>query len=416
MKYGLIGEKLSHSFSKEIHNQLFDYPYELRELSKDQLDGFMRSRDFSAINVTIPYKEAVIPYLDVVDERARMIGAVNTIVNRDGRLYGYNTDFDGLNALFVRNGISLKGKKVLIFGSGGTSKTAMAVAQYGECACVLRVSRTAREGCITYEQARECHADAQVVINTTPCGMYPNIGNSPLNLDGYPQTEAVIDVIYNPLRTKLVLDARKRGIPAVGGLYMLIAQAVTAAEYFTGATVPQECVEALYRRMESQENIVLVGMPASGKSTVGKRLAEWLDRPFVDTDALIVEKAHKSIPELFAEIGESGFRNLESEIIREVSGDRSCVIATGGGAVLRDDNMERLRQNGRIYFIDRPMELLTATDDRPLALTAEDLKKRYEERYDIYCAVCDRRISADATVDEVANRIREDFLYEHIGD
>lgn len=237
-----------------------------------------------------------------------------------------------------------------------------------------------------------------------------------MDLDDYPHLEAVIDVIYNPLRTKLLLDARKRDIPAVGGLYMLIAQAVSAAEHFIGATVPQERIEALYRCMMSQENVVLVGMPGSGKSTVGKRLAEWLDRPFVDTDARIVEKAHTSIPELFAEIGEDGFRDLEAEVIREVSGDRGCIIATGGGAVLRPENVEFLRQNGRIYFIDRPLELLTATHDRPLASSLEDLKKRYDERYDLYCGVCDRRIPADGSVDEVANQIREDFLYEHFGD
>lgn len=416
MKYGLIGEKLSHSFSKEIHQQLFDYSYVLKELPKEELAAFLCRREFSAINVTIPYKEAVIPYLDIVDDRARMIGAVNTIVNRDGKLVGYNTDFDGLNALLLHNGIVLKGKKVLILGSGGTSKTAMAVAQYGECACVLRVSRTERDGCITYEQAREYHADARVVINTTPCGMYPNMDESPLNLDDYPQLEAVVDVIYNPLRTKLVLDARAREIPAVGGLYMLIAQAVSAAEHFTGVTVPQERVEALYRRMESQENIVLVGMPASGKSTIGRRLAEWLNRPFVDTDTLIIEKAHKSIPEIFAEVGEGGFRDLESEVIREISGDRGYIIATGGGAVLRRENVMRLRQNGRIYFLDRSPSLLVATADRPLSSTPEALQQRYEERYPIYSTVCDVKINANETVDEVANQIREDFLYEHFGD
>ena len=416
MKYGLIGAKLSHSFSKEIHSQLFDYPYELLELSAKQLDVFLRERDFCAVNVTIPYKEAVIPYLDVIDERVKAIGAVNTIVNRDGKLYGYNTDFDGLHALIQRNNIVLKGKKVLILGSGGTSKTALAVAQYMGCETTLRVSRTAREDCITYAQARENHADAQIIINTTPCGMYPNNGVSPIDLTAFSNLEAVVDVAYNPLRTKLVCDARERDVSAVGGLYMLIAQAVSAAQHFVGAVVPQERVDALYRRMMAEENIVLVGMPDGGKSTVGKRLAEMMGRPFVDTDALIEEKSGKTIPDLFAQIGESGFRNLESEVISEVSVKKGCVIATGGGAVLRPENVDRLRENGRIYFIDRPLNLLTATADRPLSATAYDMQSRYEERYPIYCAVCDARIEADTTVDEVANRIREDFLYEHFGD
>lgn len=416
MKYGLIGAKLSHSFSKEIHGHFFDYPYELLELSSEQLDVFLRERDFCAVNVTVPYKETVIPYLDEVDERAQAIGAVNTIVNRDGKLYGYNTDFDGLYALIRRNAIDLKDKKVLILGSGGTSKTAMAVARYVGCNEVLKVSRRAQKDCITYEQARENHTDTQVIINTTPCGMYPNGGVSPIDLTAFSHLENVVDVVYNPLRTKLVCDARRRNIPAAGGLYMLIAQAVAAAQHFVGAVVPQERVEELYRRMMAEENVVLIGMPASGKSTVGKRLAEMMERPFLDTDALIVEKCGKSIPDLFAQIGEGGFRAMETEIIREVSCKKGYVIATGGGVVLHSENTERLRGNGRIYFMDRSLDLLTATADRPLSATTAELQKRYDERYPIYCAVCDMRIEADASVDDVAKRIREDFLYEHFGD
>ena len=416
MKYGLIGAKLSHSFSKEIHSQLFDYPYELLELSAEQLDTFLRERNFCAVNVTIPYKETVIPYLDEVDERALAIGSVNTIVNRDGKLVGYNTDFDGLYALIWRNNVVLNGKKVLILGSGGTSKTAMAVAQYMGCEVALKVSRKAQDGCITYEDVAVNRGDAQIIINTTPCGMYPNGGVSAIDLTAFSQLEAVVDVVYNPLRTKLVCDALERHIPATGGLYMLIAQAVAAAQRFVGAVVPQKQVDALYRRMMAEENIVLIGMPASGKSTVGKRLAEMMGRPFIDTDTLIEEKSGKTIPDLFAQIGESGFRDLESEVIAEVSVEKGCIIATGGGAVLRPENVKRLRENGRIYFIDRSLSLLMATADRPLSSTTADLQKRYDERYPTYCAACDVHIRADATVEEVANQIREDFLYEHFGD
>ena len=416
MKYGLIGAKLSHSFSKEIHGRFFGYPYELLELSEEELAVFLRQRDFFAVNVTAPYKETVIPYLDEVDERALAIGAVNTIVNRDGKLYGYNTDFDGLCALIKRNGVELKDKKVLILGSGGTSKTAMAVARHVGCVDAIKVSRTAKEGCITYEQAGEDYADAQVIINTTPCGMYPNTGVSPMDLTLFTHLEAVVDVVYNPLRTQLVCDALERNIPAVGGLYMLIAQAVAAAQHFVGAVVPQERVDELYRQMMAEENIVLIGMPACGKTTIGKRLAVIFERPFVDTDALIEDKSGKSIPDLFAQVGEDGFRQMESEVIREIACRKGCVIATGGGAVLRPENVKRLRENGRIYFVDRSLGLLLPSEDRPLSSTAVDLQKRYEERYPIYCAVCDSRIVADTAVDDVANRIREDFLYEHFGD
>ena len=417
MRYGLIGEKLSHSFSAQIHKQLFDYEYELKELSPEQVADFMTARHFCAVNVTIPYKETVIPYLDGVDDVARQIGAVNTVVNRDGKLYGYNTDFFGLRGLIMRSGIIIEGKKVLILGSGGTSKTAMAVARQLGCASVYRVSRTAKGGCIDYRQAKEKHADAQVLINTTPCGMYPNAGESPVCLEDYPSLSGVVDVVYNPLRTKLVCDALRRGIPAVGGLYMLVAQAAYAAERFVGQSVSQERVEAIYRRlMTDKENIVLIGMPSCGKTTVGQRLADLLQRPIVDTDARIVDKYGCSIPTLFEQRGERGFRDCESAVIRDVASMQGGIIATGGGAVLRPENINRLRENGRIYFLDRSLSLLTATEDRPLSATAVDLRRRYEERCPIYSAVCDVRIEANGTPETVANLIREDFLNEHFGD
>lgn len=417
MTYGLIGEKLPHSFSALIHKQLFDYEYMLKELPPDELDSFMKAREFHAINVTIPYKEAVIPYLDVIDDVAEQIGAVNTVVNRHGRLYGYNTDFDGLSALIKHSGITLTNKTVLILGSGGTSKTAMAVAGSCGCASVVRVSRTAREDCVTYEQAKTVYKNAQVLINTTPCGMYPSIGESPVSLEDFPYLEGVVDVVYNPLRTKLVCDALDRRIAAVGGLYMLVAQAAYAAEYFVGQTVLAERIDRIYRNLVAEkENIVLIGMPASGKTTVGKQLAEMLGRAFVDTDALIEEKMNCDIPTLFERVGESGFRDCEGEVVADVSARQGAVIATGGGAVLRHENVERLKENGRLYFLDRSVELLTATADRPLSKTPEDLLKRYVERYPVYSAVCDVRIQANGTPEQVANLVREDFHNEHFGD
>lgn len=417
MKYGLIGEKLSHSFSKQIHEQLFDYSYELIELSQVELDAFLKKRDFCAVNVTLPYKEAVIPYLDAMDEMAAQIGAVNTIVHREGKLYGYNTDYYGLHALIERSGISVADKKVLILGSGGTSKTARTVAQKLGCQFAERVSRTVRDGCITYEQAVALHADAQVIINTTPYGMYPNGGESLIDIDQFPYLEGVVDVIYNPLRTKLVGEALRRGIPAVGGLYMLVSQAAYAAELFVGKKVSETNVNVIFNRLRCErENIVLVGMPGCGKSTVGFRLAQSLGRSFIDIDALIVEQMASSIPELFQRMGEVGFRDVEAGVIRRTASVQGAVMATGGGAVLRADNIEQLKENGRIYFLDRSLSLLPVGGDRPLSANVESLQRIYRERYPIYCTECDTRVNADGAVDEVVNEIREDFLNEYIGD
>ncbi len=395
MQYGCIGEKLSHSFSKEIHKGLADYSYELKELSPDEVAAFLRTKDFKAINVTIPYKQTVMPYLDHISQRAGEIGAVNTIVNRDGVLYGYNTDFYGLDALLKKNGIVLQGKKVLILGSGGTSKTALAVARAGGAADVSRVSRSKREGCITYDEALSAHGDAQIIINTTPCGMYPNVGECPIDIDAFPRLSAVVDAIYNPLCSALVLAAREKGITAAGGLYMLVMQAAKAVEFFLGAY--PDGAEALYQRLlREKQNIVLIGMPACGKSSVGAHLQAMLDRELVDTDAMIVQEAKKTIPEIFSECGEQGFRDMESDVIGRLSVRQGLIIATGGGAILREENVRALRQNGVLFFLDRPLSELMPTADRPLSSDYEALQKRYEERYDKYLAAADIRIAATA--------------------
>ena len=417
MRYGLIGERLSHSFSKEIHNRLYDYEYELKEIAPSEIADFLSRRDFSAINVTIPYKETVIPHLDRVDETARCIGAVNTVVNRDGVLYGYNTDLPGLCALIRHCGADLTGKKVLILGSGGTSKTAFAAAQSLGCGLAVRVSRTAREGCITYAQAKQRHGDAAFIINTTPCGMYPHIGVSAVDVADFPSLEGVFDVVYNPLRTKLVCDALARGIPARGGLYMLVAQAVYAAGLFTGEAIDQNKINTVYEELlREKQNVVLVGMPGCGKTTVGKRLAQALDYDFADTDAYIVAEEKRPIPEIFASVGERGFRDLETAAIRGLATCQRTVIATGGGAVLRPENVQLLKENGRIYFLDRSLDKLVTTDDRPLSSNRADLERRYRERYEIYTGCCDRHVEADGTVDEIVRWIREDLNHENSGD
>lgn len=408
MTYGCIGEKLGHSFSREIHQRLADYTYELKELTPEELVAFMEEKAFSAINVTIPYKQDVIPYLYEISPQAKAIGAVNTIVNRDGKLYGYNTDFFGMRALIRRAGIEVGGKKVLILGSGGTSRTARAVAQDLNAREILVVSRTGNEG-ITYEDARIHHADAEIIVNTTPCGMYPNIRTVPLNIDDYPCLEGVVDAVYNPLRTELVMRAAERGIPAVCGLYMLVAQAAFAVEFFLDTTVPAEKIEAVYRSMVAEkQNIVLTGMPGSGKSTVGKLLAQKLGKTFMDTDTLLTERAGRTPAEIINSEGEPAFRDLESAVIRDAAAETGCIIATGGGAILRDENIKELKRNGRLYFLDRPLSEILPTDDRPLSGNREQLEKRYQERYQRYCDTADHIISPASVLDEVCKQIIED--------
>lgn len=411
MKYGCIAERLGHSFSADIHALLGNPDYRLCPLPPDALEDFFRKREFCGINVTIPYKGTVIPYLDRVEETAARIGAVNTIVNRDGLLHGYNTDLYGMTALIRRLGLDLHGQKVAITGTGGTSRTAVAVAESLGAGEILRVGRTGRDGSITYEQLRSQHTDIAFLINTTPVGMYPHAEDRLLDLSSFPTLRGVVDAVYNPLRTNLVLDARERGIPAEGGLYMLVAQAVRASELFFDRAYPDGTTDEVYQKILSgRENIVLTGMPTSGKSTVGKLLAEWLGRPFYDVDACI--EAHgRSIPDIFAAEGEAGFRDLESAVIREeLAPLTEAVIATGGGSILREENVRALRQNGKLYFLDRPIECLIPTADRPLASDREAILRRYEERFPRYRSTADCRVEASGRPEEVAEQIIKEHL------
>lgn len=416
MEYGLIGEKLSHSFSKTVHNELCDYDYELKELKREELDSFFKNADFKAINVTIPYKEDVIKYLDEIDENAKEIGAVNTVVNKNGKLLGYNTDFLGLKALIEKNDIELCGKKVALLGSGGTSKTALAVARHLKASEVLRVSRKGGEGLVTYDELLSNHLDTEVIINTTPCGMFPNLDTVALDVTPFENLSGVVDAVYNPLNTKLVLTAKRRGIKAAGGLYMLIAQAFFAAQYFFNTNLDFSRVDVIYNNiLKSKQNVVLIGMPSSGKTTVGKEVAKLLNKEFVDSDDEIVRFAGVSIPEIFEKSGEAEFRNLESKIIKELSALQGKVIATGGGAILRPENLDLLKQNGVVVFLDRSLENLITTDDRPLSSSREMLKKRYDERYYIYKAAADIIIDANGDVLENTNKVKEGFLNENFG-
>lgn len=410
MKYGLIGEHLKHSYSCEIHAQIADYEYELHELPPSGLGGFLKKREFNAINVTIPYKQDVIPYLDEISDTAKRIGAVNTIVNRNGRLYGDNTDFAGMLALARHIGVDMKGRKVLILGTGGASKTGHALAEYMGAESVFYVSRSGKDGSISYEQAVTEHSDAQIIINATPVGMFPKQDGRPIDISAFPKLEGVIDAIYNPLRTNLILDAQERGIPAEGGLYMLSAQAVHASAVFRDIPLDESLVAKAFKSVKNdKQSIVLIGMPSSGKTTVGRILAEKCGKELADTDEYIVRKIGMPISDFFAKHGEAEFRKIEKETVAELSATGGRIIATGGGAVLDPENVRALKQNGVLVFLDRRPENLVATDDRPLASRRSALEKLYTERYDIYCAAAELHIDANTTPEAEADAILKEL-------
>lgn len=406
MIYGCLGEKLGHSFSREIHQKLSNFDYKLIELNLDELYEFLKNKDFSAVNVTIPYKEKVIPFLDEIDEHARLIGAVNTIVNKGGKLYGYNTDFHGMIELLKHAEVDVTDKKVCILGTGGTSKTALAVLQALGAKKILKVSRNAIEDAITYDELYSDHTDCDVIINTTPVGMYPNNDGCPVDLSKFPSLSGVIDAVYNPLRTRLILEARKRGIPAEGGLYMLVAQAIKASELFHDVKYEDELEKSTYENiLLEKESIVLIGMPSCGKTTVGRLISELCGKPFFDSDEMIIDSAKMQISEIFDMLGEGSFRDMERQVIRGLSSKGGRIIATGGGVILDPANIDALRQNGRIYFIDRSPRLLCPTSSRPLCNTQDKLLALFEERYDKYMMASDVVVDGDRAPIDVANNV-----------
>lgn len=408
MQFGLIGEKLGHSYSKEIHNLIADYGYELREVKREELGAFMTERAFSGINVTIPYKKSVMDYLDVISDYAKKIGAVNTVVNRDGKLYGYNTDFYGLKALLIHNGVSVRNKKVLILGGGGTSDTAYNVVTGLNAKEAIKVSRTKKDGFVTYDEASRLHSDADVIINATPVGMYPDDDGVPVNIGLFPSLSAVIDAIYHPLRTNLVSDAENRGIKACGGLYMLVAQAVYAAALFENKKPDENLIDDVYGKiLNDKRNIVLIGMPSSGKTTIGKALAARMGKRFADTDELIVGTTGKSIPEIFEKEGEKVFREIEKKVICDIAVNDGTVIATGGGVILDEKNVLALKRNGVIVYLDRKIDNLIATDSRPLSSNVDDLKKLYAKRKPLYEKYAEITIDDNDDVATVVRRAEE---------
>ncbi len=403
LKCGLLGEKLGHSYSPQIHSMLADYEYKLFEKSPGELEDFLKSGEFDGLNVTIPYKKSVMPYCAELSPTAAQIGSVNTIVRRsDGSLYGDNTDAFGFENLIVHNGIEVKGKKALVLGTGGASVTAQAVLKNLGASEVVVISRKGEDN---YENIAK-HADAEIIANTTPVGMYPNNGKAAVDLTQFPKLSGVLDVVYNPARTALLLQAEKLCIPCAGGLYMLVSQAKRSCELFTGKSIPDSEIDRIERVLSHQmQNIVIIGMPGSGKTAVSTMLAERLGRKIFDTDTIVSEKAGMTIPEIFAAQGEAGFRKLETEATAEVGKLSGNIISTGGGVVTVADNYELLHQNGVIVWIERDTNKL-ARDGRPISLSS-DLNELYAARLPLYERFADIKADNNGDINDTVNAIME---------
>ena len=421
MRYGLIGEKLGHSFSKDIHERIADYTFDLIPLSKEEFKTFMEKKEFTALNVTIPYKKDVIPYLDEMDEHAKAIGAVNTIVNRDGKLKGYNTDFTGFLYMVKKHNVHMEGKKVLIIGNGGASAAIQAVVQHESAGSMVIVDVVPGNGAISYDEMFSSHLDAEIIINTSPIGMYPRIGNAPIDISMFHKCEAVLDVIYNPILTRLCFEAQEMDIKRVNGLEMLIAQAKQSVEFFLDKSIDNQIIDDIYQDMLRERcNIVLIGMPSAGKTTIGKMLENRMQKEFIDLDDIIIEKAGKSIPEIFEESGEAGFRAIETEAAIEVSKLNNKIIATGGGTIKHKVNMDYLRQNGITIFIDRDVDKLISSDpNRPLSKSTDALEKMHAERLPLYqknaAYVAVNNSDIESTVTEIEEAYRS-ILIDAVSD
>lgn len=395
MKSGLLGRKLGHSYSPQIHKYLGSYSYDLFEKEPEEIEDFLRNGNFTGINVTIPYKKDVIPFLDELSPTAVKMGSVNTVVRRsDGSLFGHNTDYFGFTSLVHRSGVSVSGKKVLVLGSGGTSNTAVkALEDLG-----ARVIIISRSGENNYENLH-LHQDASVIVNTTPVGMYPKTGFTPIDLTLFPHLEGVLDVIYNPSRTQLLLDAEAMGLLHENGLWMLVAQAKEAAEYFGNQPLSDDLIETVYRKMSGMmQNIVLIGMPGCGKSTIASHLAEKLGRKMVDTDQEVEKLAGKTIPQIFAEDGEEAFRTMETEVLSRLGTQSQLIIATGGGCVTKARNYPLMHQNSSIFWLMRDLSQLP-TDGRPLS-QANRLSDLYETRKALYEAFADYTVDNNGSCEE----------------
>lgn len=407
MTYGLIGEHLGHSFSPAIHERLSGLPYELRELAPSELGAFLKNELFRGINVTIPYKQAVIPYLDALAPSAQLTGAVNAIVRaKDGKLTGHNTDMDGFIAMAEHAGIDFNGARVVILGAGGAAKAVAGAARQMGAASVVNAVRTPKAPGQLPLAEPSAFADCDILVNATPVGMFPNVEGKLLDLSLFPKLRGVLDCIYNPIRTNLVLDAQDRGIPAEGGLRMLAAQAVRASELFRDCSIEDSAIDDICSfLLRSRRNIVLCGMPSSGKTTIGKAVAEHLGLDFIDTDDMVRSDASMEISRIFELEGEEGFRARESRTVAAAALRQGAVIATGGGAVLNPENVRSLKRSGVLFFLDRPLGLLQATSDRPLSADRASLERLYAVRRPAYLAAADFVVLNHGTLQRAVDTI-----------
>ncbi len=400
MNCGLLGRKLGHSYSPQIHAMLGDYTYTLFEKEPEEVEDFLRSGPFTGLNVTIPYKKTVLPFCDVLSPRARALGAVNTIVRReDGSLVGHNTDYFGFASLVRKAGLDPAGKKTLVLGSGGASNTAVAVLK-AMGAQVVVISRSGENHYGNLDR----HADASLLVNATPVGMYPHPGVSPVDLGRFPRLEGVLDMIYNPCRTRLLMDAAQRGLTCANGLWMLVAQAKESAEWFTGQPISDDRIAPIHAALRREmENMILIGMPGSGKTTVARLLAAATGRPVVDADEEIEKAAGMSIPAYFAAYGEDAFRKLETSVLANHAMRSGLILATGGGCVTRPENDDLLRQNGTVFCLNRRPEALP-TDGRPLSQKTDPVRL-YEIRKPMYRRAADVFIDNNGTPEDSVRQI-----------
>ncbi|MCR4697876.1 MAG: shikimate dehydrogenase [Bacilli bacterium] len=415
MEYALIGYPLAQSFAPENHHLIgkylhHPYPFKLFEVKPEDFDSFMKKKDFLGINVTIPYKEKIIPYLDEISPAAKAIGAVNLVMNENGRLKGYNVDYHGLKWSILYHKIEVEGKDCLILGTGGTSKTAEHVLQELKAKSITKASHSHHPGSISYADLKKEGKRFQVIINTTPIGMYPHNEQSLINFFYFPNVEAVVDVIYNPLRTIFISEAKQRGIKYATGLYMLVSQGIKTYEMFSHTKVEESVVPKIIKDLETQkENIILIGMPSAGKTDLAKKIASISDFRFIDTDEEIEKFIQMPIKDYFLDHSVAEFRALEEQIISKISLNTHCVISVGSGAVLRDRNISRLKQNGVVFFLDRSLFLLKPNKDKPITDTPEKIEHRYQERYHLYLSYADFHLVGDHSLEQDAKTILSSY-------
>jgi len=404
-RYGLLGKKLGHSFSKIIHEEVMDYQYELIEKDEMELDSFFKNKCFNAINITVPYKEKVLEYLDELDHSVKKIQACNCIVNENGILKGYNTDYGGFKYLIKNSNVDLTNKKVCVLGNGGAAKSIIAVLKEQAIKELIIVKQNPSEETLTYQQLYQYHCDIDLIVNTSYVGMYPNNYDNLIDLSKFYQLETVIDIIYNPLHTQLIVDAKSRGLRTVGGLKMLVAQAIIAMEYFKNIKLDYQIIEDIYQKIKFEKiNILLIGMPSSGKTTIAKYLSGILDKDFIDLDQ-VFENRYGLIKDYFIQFGETDFRMKESGIALEIAKENSLIVASGGGIVLNYENIRAFRQNSLIIYLQRDLKLLEIGGLRPLSKDYQELEKMYQKRHQLYLKYCDYAVENNGEINKTVNEI-----------